>query len=318
MRRTLPLSRPCESHSGEEWNDSFARFVGATLAQFILTIREVSGCENLSLVELQKRIGECFVHLSKPDDILKSTTERSPETGIATISRVDVCCGKDDSIEKREIKSNPCSTVSIPPSDAMESVRRDSSMLKSLQEVIPFCHPAVHSFPMSSGWPPSGVIAFLTTNNGKGICGGGHFDVISSSTEGSYDSGRIYSFNDTSSYCSCNRPNQWIGYHFDKMKFTPHGYSIRTSVNSTNSCHLKSWMLEATNDFTAPSWTELDHRENNSTLNGSSVHASFPITSPSKARFSYVRLRMIRPAHDGSSWLYIAGFELFGELVTIE
>jgi hypothetical protein len=98
------------------------------------------------------------------------------------------------------------------------------------------------------------------------------------------------------------------------MAIIPNGYSIRTHAGGINTYHLKSWILEATNDFNAGAWTVLDRQEDYAALNRPSVYAVFAVKSPPTDQFSYIRLRMIGPAYDGTNWLCIAGLELFGEL----
>jgi hypothetical protein len=117
-------------------------------------------------------------------------------------------------------------------------------------------------------------------------------------------------------YCSESKPDQWICYDFHDMRVTPRGYLIRTNGGGTNGAHLRSWVIDGTTDSEVTGWAEIDRRENNSDLNGVMFHACFPIFKTSDKSYRYIRLRMTGPTHTNNHYLYILGFELFGELYT--
>jgi hypothetical protein len=103
--------------------------------------------------------------------------------------------------------------------------------------------------------------------------------------------------------------NRWIGYDFKDRRIVPAHYSIRSrcdgGINGTN---LKSWLIEVSMD--GEDWVEVDHRENNSDLNGKNIITTFSISRREVCRF--LRLVNIGRTHSGDEALIISSFEVFG------
>ena len=92
------------------------------------------------------------------------------------------------------------------------------------------------------------------------------------------------------------------------------GYSIQTNDQEIIDEHLKSWIIEGSNDEESnKKWEEIDRRINNNDLNGFCKFKHFQISKKSKS-FRYIRLRMIDKNHHGSYYLGLSKFELFGDL----
>ena len=99
-----------------------------------------------------------------------------------------------------------------------------------------------------------------------------------------------------------------------------HSYFIRTSENNTNAYHPKTWRIEGSNDN--QSWTKLDRRAYDESLNGKYKECDFICQFGSYGSKSNL-FRYIRYVQE-DSWMsgyqynvYISYFELFGSVVTI-
>jgi hypothetical protein len=116
---------------------------------------------------------------------------------------------------------------------------------------------------------------------------------------------------------STNNANQSVGYDFkDNQSIVPTHYTIRTSKNyGINSHHLKSWIIEGSNDRSRGElWVELDRRENCQDLNASGVIQTFQISKPLNREFRYIRIRQFGANFAGHHFLVVCAFELFGQL----
>jgi hypothetical protein len=93
-------------------------------------------------------------------------------------------------------------------------------------------------------------------------------------------------------------------------------YAIRTRSNGPiGGNHLKSWVVEVTNDRSkADSWIEIDRQENNQDLNGRGVVQTFRCSNPPNGEFRYLRIRQIGPNHNGHHYMFLSAFEIFGQL----
>jgi hypothetical protein len=168
----------------------------------------------------------------------------------------------------------------------------------------------VSKFDPSNSARFEGIIAHLTKR-----CGGNVHDhnivTISADHEQPGSPGKYAADLATSTeFCSRNAPNQWICYDFKTMLIEPTHYSIRSYL-AAKYVHLKNWIIEGSTD--GKSWTELDRRDNNNDLNGSSASATFSISRSAPVRM--IRLRQTGPNHGGSNFLDMTAFEIFGSLI---
>jgi hypothetical protein len=170
----------------------------------------------------------------------------------------------------------------------------------------------VHCFHMSRKWPPEGVISFLRTPIGGNAIDHKMIDIVAKSVCQGYPVSRIVEFEKTDYYISQDAAGQFVYYDFKNMRVLPRGYSIWTNPEGPNNSHLRSWVIEATNDLTK--WVKIDSRTDNSDLNSPSTHQCFRIQAPPNEGIKFVRLMMTEKNHNGNDHLYIAGFELFGDL----
>ena len=92
------------------------------------------------------------------------------------------------------------------------------------------------------------------------------------------------------------------------------GYSIQSNGSGSNYYHLKSWIVEGSNDSQPnQKWEEIDTRINNYDLNGCYKVNYFKI-SKNPTSFRYIRLRMIDKNYYNNYYLALTKLELFGDL----
>jgi hypothetical protein len=112
------------------------------------------------------------------------------------------------------------------------------------------------------GSPLNGIISYLTRKCGGHICVRGIVSINASSVAEpqSYPLRNVAYFENQTGFYPKNEPAH---------------YSLRSRRDS-NSYHLRCWTLEGSQD--GKSWVELDHRENNATLNSPDAIATFFIS----------------------------------------
>jgi hypothetical protein len=189
-----------------------------------------------------------------------------------------------------------------------EQLSRLCSFLKTEYHAIPF-----HSFSsFSSTVVADGVLSFL----GK-ICQGNPHDKSIICANGTpYDGSaanqprNATELQTDSFFCSQNAPNQFLTYDFKNARIAVTHYFLRSNGNGVNGHHLKSWVLEVSEDRWT--WKEIDRRENATELNGTNSSSVFEVQSIVETRF--IRIRTIGPSWSGSQYLHIRAFELFGGL----
>ena len=105
-----------------------------------------------------------------------------------------------------------------------------------------------------------------------------------------------------------NEPDSFIQFDFKDKLVCPTWYSIRTDGN--NCSHIKSWVLEGTNDLSA--WKEIDRRVNQENMNNDFAVGTYKCA---KTRFfRYLRIRQIDENTSGNNYLGLCNFEVFGDV----
>ena len=118
-----------------------------------------------------------------------------------------------------------------------------------------------------------------------------------------------------------SEPDSIIMFDFGQYKrIDLHSYFIRTYGRSPNNTHPKTWRIEGSND--CQSWTKLDRRENNGSLNGEFKECNFICQFGSYGSGSnlFRYIRYVQEESWDSKWKYIVRltyFELFGNVITI-
>lgn len=171
----------------------------------------------------------------------------------------------------------------------------------------------VPNFPLDESQPLNGIIAHLTRTHGGNVSDTGVVGITADrpySDDPSDAAKNVADLGTDSYFQSDNVPNRWISFDFKDRRITPTAYSIRPYSAGPGNHHLKSWVIEVSND--GKDWTEVDRRENNSDLNDNRVTRSFRTSRQEECRF--IRLRQIGKNHYGNDFLRFTSFEIFGLL----
>ena len=118
-------------------------------------------------------------------------------------------------------------------------------------------------------------------------------------------------------FMSENKKDTWITYDFKERRVIPASYSVKSQGDLPGGDHLKSWVIEVSNDEKQKSWIEIDRREDNYDLNGSSVTRNFKISRVPSTGFRFVRLRQTGRNHSQHYYVAFACLEIFGTLINI-
>ena len=169
-------------------------------------------------------------------------------------------------------------------------------------------------FPFYEMRPLDGIITHLTRECDGNVHEKGVVNVTASSFLGGDKPENVVDLWSRSEFCSNPSPNSWICYGLGEWRVTPTSYSIRSYGRGPGGEHLKTWVLEASNDGSEDSWAVVDSRENNSDLNSSYVIRNFAISAPPSEVFRFIRLRQTGKNHKGNDYLYLSALELFGAL----
>lgn len=119
---------------------------------------------------------------------------------------------------------------------------------------------------------------------------------------------------DSEYYFQDNGEEMWICYNFKSRRVIPTSYSVRSCRDNPGGCHLKSWVLEASNNGAKNSWTEIDRHEDNYDLNSEFAIANFQIPRVPSECVKFIRLRQIGPSHKGNYSVAFTSLEIFGTI----
>lgn len=160
--------------------------------------------------------------------------------------------------------------------------------------------------------PLSGILTYLTRKCGGNVHEREIIKVTASSVYSDCLAKNAVDLQKDSIYQSRNEQNTWLCYDFKDRRVIPTSYSVKSFGYGPGSHHLKSWVLEVSNNGT--SWKEVDRRDNNNDLNDFRVTRNFRITRIASERFRFVRLRQIGPNHRCGYYIGITAMEIFGIL----
>jgi hypothetical protein len=164
-----------------------------------------------------------------------------------------------------------------------------------------------------SGFPLEGIISNLSSRFGGNVSDLGIVSVTSKSTcSSNFLPKNAVDLTVDSKFGSQSEPNQWLCYDFKDRRVEVRHYSIRSQFDAgAGASHPKSWVIEGSDD--CENWTELDSQTNNSDLNDQNKICTWPTKIRMKSR--YIRLRQTGLNHNGTDFLWISSFELFGSLM---
>lgn len=124
----------------------------------------------------------------------------------------------------------------------------------------------------------------------------------------------IIKYEDTKSFfCSDDQPNQYIMFDFKNHPVVPKSYSIRSSYQRKDLSHLKSWVIEGSNNEIK--WIKLDEQKNNSSLNGSNYSHNFSINNPNNQSYRYLKLVQTDLNWRNRNYLKLNCIEFFGDIL---
>lgn len=119
----------------------------------------------------------------------------------------------------------------------------------------------------------------------------------------------LLDFNDGSFFFSKQTNNTFICYDFKSKKIKITNYSIRSEGDRKDTHHLKSWIIEVSND--CDKWLKIDEQKNCSILNGNCLTGTFDVKPNDFSR--YVRLMQTDKTWGGDGYLLALNYiEFYG------
>jgi hypothetical protein len=161
--------------------------------------------------------------------------------------------------------------------------------------------------------PFDGIIAYLTKKCGGNVQQKG---IVAITAQSVYDEHsrpeNIANFTEIKTFFSSkNEPNSWICYDFKNSRIHPTHYSIQTFPGGETSGHIRSWVVEASED--GQTWTVIsEHRESCDLIQYNDI-STYLICKSAECRF--VRLRQTGINRNGKHYLRLSSCELFGILL---
>ena len=107
-------------------------------------------------------------------------------------------------------------------------------------------------------------------------------------------------------------PNPFVVFDFSPQKVVISSYFLKTYSGGPNCGHLKSWILEGSND--GSDFAEIAVVNDCHKLNSSAAEATFSIDKEVPA-YQQIRLRMVGLNHAGSDFMVIRRIEFFGDII---
>ncbi|KAK8842759.1 hypothetical protein M9Y10_025623 [Tritrichomonas musculus] len=154
-----------------------------------------------------------------------------------------------------------------------------------------------------------GIIKYLTDKTLGNIHDNGTIEVTSNSYVNEREPKYLLDYNYNHSY----KPKQtdaWVCFNFKNKKVKLTNYSIRSNINGQNGHHLKSWVIETSNDGKV--WNQIDQRVNCPTLNGSLAVGTFDVKDNDYSQ--YVRIHQTDKPWGGDA-LFFYYIEFYGYLI---
>jgi hypothetical protein len=187
-------------------------------------------------------------------------------------------------------------------------------LLLSVSPSQPNSRLAIPTFSPGADGSLDGIISHLTRKHGGNVHDRGIVDISAKST---YSSSSSYSAKNaadsgiTNYFHSDSSAGQWLCYDFKNLRVKPTHYSIHAYFGGY---YLRSWVFEGSID--GSSWIVFDEQKDNSTMNSSHLIGTFAAGQSRECRF--IRLRQTGKNASGDDYLYLCGFEIFGQLIEME
>ena len=170
-----------------------------------------------------------------------------------------------------------------------------------------------NAFRYDKTMPLTGIIAHLTNECGGNVHDKGVMEVtVSGFGHMQWCPKNVVDLQSETYFFSTNAPNSWLCYDFKEKRVSPTSYSITSYPFGPGMRHLRSWVLEVSND--KRDWQVADRRENNSDLNDMKVTHNFSITKKLSGSFRFIRVRLTGHNHKNNDILSMSSLEVFGKL----
>lgn len=157
-----------------------------------------------------------------------------------------------------------------------------------------------------------GIMRYLTEQTGGNIHDNGTIEITSNSVYNNDNSPRnLVDYQNDNYYESEGNKNAEICFDFKNNQIQLDSYSIKSHYSGPNNGHLKSWVIEMSND--GQNWSIVDEHLNDTILNSSSITASFS-TKKLKNFYRFIRLRQTGPNWNGNYLTYFRFIEFYGKL----
>lgn len=120
--------------------------------------------------------------------------------------------------------------------------------------------------------------------------------------------------NKNSPFCfsSKNIENSWITFNFGNHRINPSHYEIMSSDAKKNKSHLKSWVIEGSNDDAQ--WNIIDENKDCIHLNNAHAIYSFNISNVERIPYQFIRLRQTGTNCRGKYYLKFKKIEFYGTI----
>ena len=163
-------------------------------------------------------------------------------------------------------------------------------------------------------FPPKldGIIAHFTRECGGNVHDKGIVNVTASSFDDSHPPKNVLDLVGPLYFSAKDQNGVWICFDFKERAVIPTSYSVRSEPRPPGLYHLKSWVIEVSND--GSSWTEIDRRDDNNDLNGPYLTGNFQISRVPSESLRFFRLRQTGETHRGGYYVEISSMEIFGTL----
>ena len=133
----------------------------------------------------------------------------------------------------------------------------------------------------------NGIFKYLTTKTGGNIHDNGIIEITSNSINPPYHPKNL--LNQTSFYIIKDSiKDAWVCFDFKKMKIEISNYSLKSFFSSQDKSHIKSWVLEVSND--GENWDKIDEQTNYQGLNGANITKTFEVSKKTFSRYCRIRL----------------------------
>ncbi|OHS99927.1 hypothetical protein TRFO_33576 [Tritrichomonas foetus] len=115
----------------------------------------------------------------------------------------------------------------------------------------------------------------------------------------------------TGAYISSKEENSFVCFDYFEKKISPSYYVIKQE--QIQSGFLRNWVFEGSDDL--QTWTKIDSKENNNTINNSNRIGMFECHLKKKQYFRYLRIRQTGLNAGGENTLNLSFVEFFGSLL---